>query len=36
VLSALVAGQREAVMTLGAGPAVPQFIQNTKQRKLRN
>lgn len=35
VLSALVAAQRAEVVKMGAGPAVPQFIQTTKQRRPR-
>jgi hypothetical protein len=35
VHSALVSMQRARILEMGAGPAVPQFIQNTKQRKLR-
>lgn len=36
VFTLLVAGQRQLVTELGAGPAIPQFIQNTKQRQNRN
>lgn len=36
VFGALVKGQRQQIAELGAGPAIPQFIQNTKQRKYRN
>jgi hypothetical protein len=36
VQAALVAAQRAQILEQGAGPAVPQFIQNTKQRKLRS
>jgi hypothetical protein len=36
VFSALVSDQRQQIAELGAGPAVPLFIQNTKQRKYRN
>lgn len=32
----LIAGQREKVMAQGAGPAIPEFNQNTKQRRPRN
>ena len=35
VFNALINDQREQIVELGAGPAVPQFIQNTKQRKYR-
>ncbi|MDX2032754.1 MAG: hypothetical protein SF339_18905 [Blastocatellia bacterium] len=35
VESKLIAREREAVEALGAGPAVPQFNQNTKQRKAK-
>jgi hypothetical protein len=31
--ASLIAHQRAAVMAEGAGPAIPQFIQNTKQRR---
>ena len=33
VWALLVAGQRQQVTEQGAGPAIPQFIQNTKQRR---
>jgi len=33
VTAGLIADQREEVMALGAGPAIPEFNQNTKQRK---
>ena len=36
VFNALINDQREQIVELGAGPAVPQFIQNTKQRKYRS
>lgn len=36
VRSALLAHQRQQVIEQGAGPAIPQFIQNTKQRKYRS
>jgi len=36
VLNALIADQRQQVVELGAGPAMPQFTQNTKQRKYRS
>lgn len=36
VFNALVADQRRQIADCGAGPAIPQFIQNTKQRKERN
>ncbi|MBI1762120.1 MAG: hypothetical protein HYR56_11875 [Acidobacteria bacterium] len=35
VFALLVAGQRQQVLALGAGPAIPQFIQTTKQRGQR-
>lgn len=36
VFSALVASQRQQVAATGAGPAIPQFIQYTKQHKYKN
>lgn len=36
VFALLVAGQRQQVTEQGAGPAIPQFIQNTKQRRTRS
>ncbi|MEP7341309.1 MAG: hypothetical protein ABI977_26500 [Acidobacteriota bacterium] len=36
VIAGLVADQRQEVMALGAGPAIPEFNQNTKQRKPKN
>jgi hypothetical protein len=33
LLAHLIANQRAAVMAEGAGPAIPSFIQNTKQRR---
>lgn len=36
VFALLVAGQRQQVAEQGAGPAIPQFIQNTKQRRNRS
>lgn len=36
VFALLVAGQRQQVTELGAGPAIPLFIQNTKQRRNRS
>ncbi|MFN0112637.1 MAG: hypothetical protein ACKVZH_27585 [Blastocatellia bacterium] len=33
VCDGLITDQREAVTLLGAGPAIPEFNQNTKQRK---
>jgi hypothetical protein len=33
VANALIADQRGAVMELGAGPAIPEFNQNTRQRR---
>ncbi len=35
VQARLIALEREAVSALGAGPAIPQFNQNTKQRKAK-
>ena len=35
-LTGLVVEQREEVAALGAGPAMPEFNQNTKQRKQKN
>ncbi len=35
VRALLVADQRQEVIAQGAGPAIPQFNQNTKQRKSR-
>lgn len=35
VITSLIADQREAVATLGAGPAIPEFSQSTKQRKQK-
>jgi hypothetical protein len=35
VLVLLIADQREEVIAQGAGPAIPQFNQNTKQRKVK-
>jgi hypothetical protein len=36
VFALLVTRQRQQVTEQGAGPAIPQFIQNTKQRHDRN
>jgi hypothetical protein len=36
VFNALINDQRQQIAELGAGPAIPQFIQNTKQRKYRS
>lgn len=36
VRARLIADERAAVMAEGAGPALPQFNQNTKQRPVRN
>ena len=36
VIAGLVADQRQEVAALGAGPAIPEFNQNTKQRRPRN
>lgn len=33
VFSALLTSQRQQIVESGAGPAIPQFIQNTKQRR---
>jgi hypothetical protein len=33
VFNALVTSQRQQIVESGAGPAIPQFIQNTKQRR---
>ena len=33
VIAGLITDQRQEVMALGAGPAIPEFNQNTKQRK---
>jgi hypothetical protein len=33
VRASLIAGEREEIVASGAGPAIPQFNQNTKQRK---
>lgn len=35
IFASLVADQREAVAAIGAGPAMPEFNQNTKQRKKK-
>lgn len=35
VINSLIADQRAAVTELGAGPAIPEFNQNTKQRKQK-
>jgi hypothetical protein len=35
VLAVLIAEERNGVIEAGAGPAVPQFNQNTKQRKAK-
>ncbi|HEY8461808.1 MAG TPA: hypothetical protein VIM99_15565 [Blastocatellia bacterium] len=35
VLAILIADERKGVMEAGAGPAIPQFNQNTKQRKAK-
>ncbi|MGH9843654.1 MAG: hypothetical protein ACREEM_33370 [Blastocatellia bacterium] len=35
VQSRLIADERNEVIALGAGPAIPQFNQNTKQRKVK-
>jgi hypothetical protein len=36
VRSNLIADEREEIIAAGAGPAIPQFIQNTKQRKAKS
>lgn len=36
VQSRLIAAERERVIALGAGPAIPQFNQNTKQRRAKS
>lgn len=36
VRARLIAAQRSAVSALGAGPAIPQFNQNTKQRRTKS
>lgn len=36
VSASLIADQRQEVAALGAGPAIPEFNQNTKQRRPRN
>lgn len=36
VSASLIADQRGAIIALGAGPAIPQFNQNTKQRRPKN
>ena len=35
VLAILIEGERKGVIEAGAGPAIPQFNQNTKQRKAK-
>ena len=35
VLAVLIAEERNGIIEAGAGPAVPQFNQNTKQRKAK-
>jgi hypothetical protein len=35
VLAILIADERKGVSEAGAGPAIPQFNQNTKQRKAK-
>lgn len=35
VLNTLIADQRAEIAALGAGPAIPEFNQNTKQRKQK-
>ena len=35
VINSLIADQRAAVTELGAGPAIPEFNQNTRQRKQK-
>ena len=35
VLAILIAGERNGIIEAGAGPAIPQFNQNTKQRKAK-
>ena len=35
VLAILIADERKGVIEAGAGPAIPQFNQNTKQRKAK-
>ena len=35
VLSVLIADERNGIIEAGAGPAIPQFNQNTKQRKAK-
>jgi hypothetical protein len=36
VSSGLIAGQRDEVAAAGAGPAIPEFNQNTKQRRAKS
>lgn len=36
VSAGLIADQREEVAALGAGPAIPEFNQNTKQRRMKS
>lgn len=35
VRASLIAGERSGIIEAGAGPAIPQFNQNTKQRKAK-
>jgi hypothetical protein len=35
VLASLIADERNGIIEAGAGPAIPQFNQNTKQRKAK-
>ncbi|MEK7829667.1 MAG: hypothetical protein AAB401_01200, partial [Acidobacteriota bacterium] len=35
VCDGLIADQREEILALGAGPAIPEFNQNTRQRKRK-
>jgi hypothetical protein len=35
ILAVLIADERKGIIEAGAGPAVPQFNQNTKQRKAK-
>jgi hypothetical protein len=35
VRALLITGERDGIIEAGAGPAIPQFNQNTKQRKAK-
>jgi hypothetical protein len=35
VLRLLIDGQRDEVRAAGAGPAIPEFNQNTRQRRMK-